>query len=85
MSRNFDTYSNPLTYFRFIVTVVIWSYHAPYLNCEDGQMLQIYLGGVLSILIIILMANVFLVKHSMKGAIMDTRAREHVSTILYIR
>ena len=44
-----------------------------------------YLGGVLFILIIILMTNVFLIKHSMRGAIMDTRTRRHVSSILYIR
>ncbi|EFX76477.1 hypothetical protein DAPPUDRAFT_306186 [Daphnia pulex] len=69
----------------FIVTVVIWMYHAPYLNCEDGQMLQMYLGGVLFILVIILMANAFLIKHSMRGAIMDVRARKNVPTILYIR
>ncbi|KAI9563691.1 hypothetical protein GHT06_011155 [Daphnia sinensis] len=69
----------------FFVTVVIWMYHAPYLNCEDGQILQMYLGGVLFILIIILMANTFLIKHSMRGAIMDVRARKHVPTILYIR
>jgi hypothetical protein len=60
-------------------------YHAPYLNCEDGQMLQMYLGGVLFILVIILMANTFLIKHSMRGAIMDVRARKNVPTILYIR
>ena len=60
-------------------------YHAPYLNCEDGQMLQMYLGGVLFILIIILMVNAFLIKHSMRGAIMDIRARKNVPTILYIR
>ena len=55
------------------------------MDCEDGHLLQMYLGGVLCILMIIMGVNVILVKHSMRGSIMDIRSRKHVPTILYVR
>ena len=70
---------------RFITIIVIWSCHSPYLDCEDGEMLQMYLGGVVSVLLVITVANAILVNQSMKGSIMDIRARKLVPIILYIR
>lgn len=55
------------------------------MDCDDGHVLQMYLGGVISILMLIMGVNVVLVKHSMRGAIMDVCARKHVPAILYIR
>lgn len=64
---------------------MIWAY-APYLECENAQILDItYLGSVLVILFLITVVDLVLVVHSMKGAIMDVRARKHVPLILYIR
>ena len=44
-----------------------------------------YLGGVITILVIIIIMNTVIMNHSMKGSIMDVRARKFVPTILYIR
>jgi len=71
--------------FRFVVTVGVWTYHAHYMDCEDGHILQMYLGGVVCILMLIMGINTVLIKHSMKGSIMDVSARKHVPKILYIR
>lgn len=48
-------------------------------------MLQLYFGGVASLLLLTMLINVYLTKHSMQGAIMEVRARSSIPCILYIR
>ena len=44
-----------------------------------------YLGGVIAILVIIIIMNILIMNYSMKGSIMDVRARKSVPILLYIR
>lgn len=82
---NFELFIPQSFNYRLIVTVVIWTYHSHYLDCEDVKTLHIYLAGTLVMLTLITTVDLVLARHSMKGTIMDTRPRRHVPRIIYIR
>ena len=71
--------------YRIIILIIIWCYHAPYLDCAGGQLQQIFLGGVISLLLITNGVIIILIKYSMKGTIMDDRPRKCIPNIIYIR
>lgn len=76
---------NHLLLSRLITIGAIWSFHANNLTCEDAQLLHWYLGGVLVTVMLILVVTLLLARTSMRGPLMDTRARKNVPKLVYIR
>ena len=83
--KNYITFIVLFSTPRFLIISFSWYFEAQYSNCVGGHEVQILMGTEIGILLINIIVNFFLVKYSMRGAIMDTHLRKNVPIILSLR